>query len=187
MAFGQTTYELTLWRASLGLFVGALVAAILVVGITVVPMSHYPAQEGGLIGAPWERIRGTVLLVFVFAFICFSVGLLLVGIPSWVALHRRGLRGWRIAGILGVATTFAVSVAFSVLPLVFHPSNSTYSASDGGVATVINYHLTLFGWMEILSQSLQLAVIGGIVGWTIWRIAYRSITTGPVFDPTGSL
>lgn len=115
------------------------------------------------------------LTIFISSFVVWLAGLAVCGTPCWYVLHKRGLRSWYTAALLGVTLTFLVSFAiqtdlFQLLPA---PINSNYSASDNGGPLIVNNRLTPHGWWETAYGSLINGVAGMVVALVIWRIAYR--------------
>jgi hypothetical protein len=168
-----TTDKPTVRRAMVALAIGALVGAVLVLATSLVPAFLYPASAGGLGGAPWERIRNSILLISIFAFPIFLVGLLVVGAPAWVLAHRFGYRRWYHAMALGGVLTFLTTFSLNTVPYLLPVDpGSGYSAGDSGGDTIVNGRLTAHGWSEGGRRSLALALAGAIVGLTVWYTAY---------------
>lgn len=122
----------------------------------------------------WLRLRNQTLLFSILGSIVFFVGIVALGVPGWIAMHRLGRRQWYDAVVLGALLAFLGDLAMSYGPLVLHSPGSDYSAWDGGVATVIHYRLTAQGWRFLFEGALLEAVAGALAGLTIWGIAYRA-------------
>lgn len=159
-------YVTTLSRAALAIAVGAAVGALIVVAVLVA----LPAYRYGddLVA------RGQlsfIAFVAVAAFAVWAIGLTVIAIPCWRILHRRGWRDWRAAIVLGFVLTFVTYLALSTgFGLGF---GSGYSAGDGGGMTVVNGRLTAHGWSRALAAAALQGAIGMVVGWMVWRVAYR--------------
>jgi len=164
----RVQYETTPGRVILALLAGAMVGACLVAASSILSMELYSSNDPKLLELIWLG-----LFVGNGAFVIFAVGLSLVGGPAWLLLHNLGWRGWPEAIAVGILLTFAASLCLqSGWPLP-PPTKSTYSADDSGGPLIINNIVTAHGWTIFVQQSMQLSIVGGIVGLTIWRIAYR--------------
>ena len=65
---------------------------------------------------------------------------------------------------------------FALIPFVlFHYSNlrQWYAMTALGTLTMVSISLYAFKGLAAGSGLMTLAAIGGIVGWVIWRVAYR--------------
>jgi len=65
---------------------------------------------------------------------------------------------------------------FAVIPFVLlHISNlrQWYAMTGVGVLTMVSLSLYAFKGVGTGSALVMLAATGGIVGWVIWRVAYR--------------
>ncbi|MCZ0738226.1 hypothetical protein [Phreatobacter sp. AB_2022a] len=159
-------YQATPSRAVLGIAGGAAVGAVAVVAL----LLGIPLYLEGESFA--DRVRfPTVAFAAAVAFAIWAVGLSIVAVPCWRILHRRGWRDWRAAIALGFALTFLANLALSTgFGFGF---GSGYSAGDGGGMTVVNGRMTIHGWSRALAGALFLSPLGMLVGWAVWRIAYR--------------
>jgi hypothetical protein len=123
---------------------GSLAAAVIVV------VSIASLMQGGF-EAFWNGVV-VAFLFFLFSLPVWAVGLIVVGMPGWAALHALGWRSpWVGAGFGGVATL----VVSWVLGLGLNPS------------------LADEPW-ELLPIAGLLALIGAVVGWVAARAAYGS-------------
>ena len=135
------------------------------------------ATMGALSVAAWlvgpamvSQERGAEFLLFatfVTAWVVWVVGLTLVGAPLWVVFERAGRRTPPYALGLGAAATF---IASALLLLLMDMGGSS---SLDGRDVVINGRRTAYGWSLLLSGAGLMALAGAMVGWTVWRIAYR--------------
>lgn len=78
--------------------------------------------------------------------------------PVWLALHIAGRRG----PVSAAATGFAVTLLLFV-------SAQTYGVGVSDAATLG------LRWTSALATSLLLGLIGGAIGWAMWKIAYRRV------------
>ncbi len=90
------------------------------------------------------------LYSFVISFPFFMVGLILVGIPTWWALHRAGVR---TRGSFVVVAAIESAIAGALVFRVFLPGS------------------------EIVAPLL--AIPGGLAGWAIWTYGYTPIKPPP--------
>lgn len=83
--------------------------------------------------------------------------------PVWLALHIAGRRGPVSAAVTG----FAVALLLFVSSQTYGLGGFSFSASDAAT----------FGlrWISAIATSMLLACVGGAIGWTMWRIAYRRV------------
>jgi hypothetical protein len=154
-------------RAILALLVGALTGGILAPIVVLIAAVFTSAAL-----SPGDVAVQFLILGSVYAFVCFATGLALIGVPAWLVLHGLGLRRRIHAASLGVVLTFGVT-----LFLLTMLSTSVYSASSGGETTIVNGAITAHGWIEFIQMAALISMIGGIVGLTIWSIAYRRVQT----------
>jgi hypothetical protein len=179
-------YELTIKRAVLALAAGEIFGTIILSILGAFPFPSAALRSHGGVDLDWTNFLSAVVSVIPFVAIVFGIGLLIVGVPGWVLLHRNGWRGWRAALAFGFVATAGLDLAaFAVFPVLISVEG-TYSASDDGGPTIINGHVTLHGWTEFAEQAITLGAVSAIVGWVIWRIAYRkaasSDTTADAFE-----
>lgn len=134
--------------------VGALVvgtltgSALLAVGVIAT------ALVTGLVhGAPDEALGGGLLiavLFLLFSLPIWAAGLIVVGIPGWIALHALGWRSRWAGATFGGGATF---IAALILGLRFNALNRGNP------------------W-EVSLMAGVLALIGAVVGWMVVRHAY---------------
>jgi hypothetical protein len=159
-------------RMARGLFVGAVAGAMIVtlpIALSVNLGDGFAHAFGGILGL------GSV--VFVCAFLVWFSGLVVVGVPSWLILHRLGYRGIVAACVLGFVATSFVSLAiqsnFFALPSPTSTNGATQMISGSEGPTEINYRLTRLGWKYALKASAELGAIGIAVAVAVWTTAYR--------------
>lgn len=71
---------------------------------------------------------------------------------------------------------FGGVLLFALIPFVLlHISNlrQWYGLTAIGVLTMVSLSFYAFKGIEAGAGLVMLAIIGGIVGWVIWRVAYR--------------
>ena len=140
----MVTYEITMKRAMLALVVGAAVGGFVML-LTVLFIGQ-PFMVA--ISSIWQDPFGWLLVGLTLAAM-WGLGIVVLGIPSWTLLHLNGWRKCWMSVLLG-ALLPSVIVAW----LVFLESKS-------GVSMGFDFSM------------LIPAGIGMLVGWAIWRIAYR--------------
>lgn len=168
-------YVTTLPRAAMSLLAGALVAGPATILIMLAPA----------IGSSVYDLK-TFVAQFAFASIAavivYALGLLVLAAPIWALLHNRGHRSWRSAITLGGALGFTVTLLLYLWPTFpIRPEGS--SASFGGSAGMLveDNVVTSLGWTTFLGYSSVYALVCALVGFLIWRLAYR---TDPSFSDT---
>src|SRR5262245_11435366 len=159
-------------RATVALAAGAVVGSLGTVAPTLLVGLLCIGEPGGF------RSQHVGLLVFmlVAAFIVWTVGLVLVGVPIWWLFHRKGRRSRWTAVAVGAVVTFLLNLGLDAGSSVLMQLDSgSYSASDSGGQTIINDHLTAHGWWNAIQGSILLAIVGVIVALVVWQIAYRRV------------
>lgn len=155
-------------NAIAALIVGAAVGAVATNLPVVVMGLLYIGEPGGF------QSQHIPLLVYMFAlaFIVWGVGLILVGVPIWWLLHKKGLRSWWMAVLLGAVAAavcnFALNLAMT-LPI------ENASLGDSGGQSMIDGELTAYGWWSLVRGAAAIGVVGALVAAVIWRIAYRRV------------
>lgn len=162
------TYTTTRVRVVAAVFAGAVVGATVVAGEYLFSMLQpHPILN------PHQTVR-IVMLVFVGAFVVWLLGLLVLGCPVWRVLHRRNVRGWPSAVLIGVVLTFLASFLLTLAPsLLIRSAGGSSFLGDSGGMIIVNTSLTPHGWVVYSEWSLLFSVMGALVGWVIWRVAYR--------------
>ena len=112
-----------------------------------------------------------VMWTFVIAFVVWAIGLVVVGLPLWWLLHKKGVRRWWVAALCGAVAAFVGS--FALYLALTLPGGGSYS--DSGGHTMIDGELTAYGWQSIVLGAAEIGVCGAIVAAVIWRIAYRRV------------
>ena len=165
-------YKTTPFRAASALPAGVLAGSAVVVAGTVGPLAFLKSDTGNLIGGPAPHGVTALMAVGGISLVGFAIGLLVLAIPAWWAMHRTGRRSWRDALTLGAALSLAVCAILLLLQFVGQ-GEVAYSAWDSGGATVINGHLTAHGlWGRVLGVA-WVTLAGAFAGLAVWRVAYR--------------
>lgn len=157
-------YETSVLRAVLALIVGAVAGGVIVSAVLSISFT---------MDAPGARFSPALaLLIFVYAFVVWGAGLFAIAPLPWIALHVTHRRGWPYAVILGGLATFVTMLAFLTngFGLV---NRSGFSATDAVGPTWIDGWITGRGWLEAAEMAGIVALIGTVVGFAVWRVAYR--------------
>ena len=109
---------------------------------------------------------------FIIALMGWLFGIVLIGGPIWRLLHKAGKRQWYVALVTGAAIPFFVPLAYQT---GFFTGQNFFGSSyyGSGGQQRIDGALTAFGWKMAFLQSFHSAVAGGVIGLTVWLIAYR--------------
>ena len=116
----------------------------------------------------WDKGRRA----FIGAMIGWLFGIVLFGGPIWRLLHKAGKRQWYVALVAGAAIPFFVLFAYQT---GFFTGQNFFGSSYYGRGgwQRIDGTLTAFGWKITFLESFRFAVAGGVIGLTVWVIAYR--------------
>lgn len=161
------TYTTSVGRVAMAIAAGTLTGAAL---IAVWSMVGANAVDAVL-------LRGA-LVVFVYAAVVWSMGLIVVASVPWSILHYFEYRNWPVAVGLGSILTFIVVSGFLTNGFGAYTGSGGFSAADSGGPTWVDGHLTTYGWREAFSFAAICSVAGAIVGFVVWRMAYRTAETG---------
>jgi hypothetical protein len=165
-----TRYDTTMLRIVLALAAGALAGAFVTAFVyfwgTVRVNGFQSTLDYGL---------GPSLLIFIYAFAVWAIGLIVFSLPFWWVLHKFQLRHWLVAAVLGAAVTFFVSLGIATRGFDLIPPSSSYSASDVGGPTIVDGRLTPHGWWAAVQSTLMLSILGVFVVLVVWRVAYRKV------------
>jgi hypothetical protein len=119
-------------------------------GILVVLWSFWGVTDMQYLRQYWRR---DATGVFVYAVFVWAVGLIVIAPGPWLILHRMGKRHWLVAVALGSALTFAVAL--------------------GLLQDAFGLHNSVVDQLEASNFALVSSTLGGIVGFVVWRTAYR--------------
>jgi hypothetical protein len=100
----------------------------------------------------WWQLVGVTLFYAQFTTPVFAIGLCVFGAPGWYLLHRYNFRGWMSPTILGAALTSVANFLLDSPPVI---------------ATAVDLH-------GRVAWALVMGIVGGLTGFVMWRIAYRS-------------
>ena len=140
-------YETTTLRGTLAVFGSAFVGGFLYV--LIVTISSFIADRHN--GYPFRLLLDDFVflgLVGLGISIVWLVGIFAFGLIPWMVLHDYGYRQWY----------FAVAAGAVIPPVIFSAIS-----------------LFIFDDLEFGFFSLILCPSGAIVGWSMWRIAYRRV------------
>lgn len=132
---------------------------------------------------PQSALEAVSAFLFVFALWTLNVGVFLAvfaGIP-WAVLHLIGFRSWWIAPLAGFAVAFAVAFFMTTQGGQSYPELRT-STWIQGRATMIDGRITpygqsLYGPVAATRNGALFGVVGAVIGFVLWRIAYRRPST----------
>uniref|UniRef100_UPI0035C9B84B hypothetical protein n=1 Tax=uncultured Sphingomonas sp. TaxID=158754 RepID=UPI0035C9B84B len=86
-----------------------------------------------------------------------------IGGPVWLLCHAVGRRGpWMAAGV-GALAGFALFLG-----------GQTYGFGAFAVPAT-DAQTLLFRWISAAATSVLLALVAALIGWTMWRVAYRRV------------
>lgn len=103
-----------------------------------------------------------ILAFFVGAFFC-ALAITAVAAPIWLMLHAVGKRGPSYAAMLGAGCGFTLFLFAQTYGFGLYP------APPSDLQTL------LFRWLSGAATSLILAILAGLIGLLMWRIAYRRV------------
>jgi hypothetical protein len=126
------------------------------------------AAVGGLFAAILVSI-GTgpqpfaMLVGFVVGMVITAMLAVAVGGPIWLVCHVFGRRGPGMAALVGAIAGFALFLG-----------GQTYGFGVFEMP-VTDAQTLLFRWLSAIATSLVLALVAALIGWTMWRVAYRRV------------
>ncbi len=165
MARTGSEYRLAPACVGLAILAGALTGAIVVT----LHWLNMVVHVLGLAYLTGGGVHGAVVFL-IGAFLAWLAGLVLIGGPAWWLLHRHGFRGWRAAGLAGMAATFAAGL---ILAIPLPHTGGGYSEADRSGVLIENDQLTAYGWEKAAEGAFLLSFVGGAVALVVWRVAYR--------------
>ena len=158
-------YEATLPRAVLGFCIGvALLTAIQPIAMVI--------DGTDFDGRPTPRLSmlGLAVAFFYIPFVPYLIIVGLLAVPIWIFFHRRGGRSWYHAIAAGAADGFILIFVRLSLTMLFQTAH--WEASDAFVPVPDG---SWGDWLAVIKAALLPAVVGGIIGSIVWRIAYRRV------------
>jgi len=141
-------YETSLDRAGLALGAGALVGGVFACILTGIGSGFAPL---------------TLFVGFVIGMVITAMAAVGIGGPLWLILHVAGRRGPFAAALTGAVAGFALFLG-----------GQTYGFGLFD-APLTDQRTMLFRWLSAIAVSLILALVSALIGWTMWRVAYRRI------------
>jgi hypothetical protein len=136
-------------NAAGGVIMGTFVGASLSGGVVFVNLVVSAALTGNLdAGLGGGLVLG--VLFFLFSLPVWAGGLILVGLPGWIALHALGWRSRRAGAAFGAVATFVVSWV---------------------LVMALNAPDTSQPWIPLAIAGV-LALIGTVVGWVMMATGY---------------
>jgi hypothetical protein len=159
MSNTRSRYEVTSRRAAVGLASGAVCGAVLVVGFELVlsvadGVAEAAAGRTTVIGSAFASAAPIFVLSFLVAFVAYGAGLVCLAGPLWALLHVYGARSAPVAVLLGAAL-------------------------NGGVIFLLYAGVIEPRFFRLVAAA-AFALAGAIVGFIVWRVAYRRAT--PIED-----
>lgn len=141
-------YEASLDRAGLALTAGGAVGGLFAAGLVTVGsgLDPFPMLIGFLVGA----------VITVMAVVA-------IGGPVWLLCHALDRRGPWSAVSVGALAGFALFLGGQTYGF------GIFGMPPGDPPTV------LYRWTSAIATSLVLALLSALIGWTMWRVAYRRI------------
>lgn len=141
-------YETTLDRAGLALAAGGLVGGLFAAVLVLI----------GSGGAPLALLVG-----FVVGVVITTMAAVAIGGPVWLVCHAFGQRGPWMAILVGALAGFALFLG-----------GQTYGFGLFAMP-VTDTQTLLFRWISAVATSLILSLVAALIGWTMWRVAYRRV------------
>ena len=141
-------YEASLDRAGFALVAGGLVGGAFAAALVTV--------SSGI--APLEITVG-----FVVGAVITAMAAVAIGGPVWLVCHAFGRRGPGMAALVGALAGFALFLG-----------GQTYGFGLFDMP-VTDAQTLLFRWISGVATSLILAAVAALIGWTMWRVAYRRV------------
>jgi hypothetical protein len=144
-------HRTTALRVAAGLIAGALVGGAL---ITVFYVVGRQAESH----APMLVLAAETPLAWLLLSLGWLTGMTLLGGPVWWLLHRLGGRGWPWLTALGALVPALVIAAVWLAERL--AGGHGYAATADEIA-------------EEVGLMVAFGAVGGVTGWTVWRVAYR--------------
>ena len=106
--------------------------------------------------APLEIVVG-----FLVGTVVTAIAAVALGGPIWLVCHAFGLRGPGVATSVGGLAGFALFLGGQTYGFGLFDMPPTDSAT------------LAFRWLSGVATSVILATVSALIGWTMWRVAYR--------------
>lgn len=141
-------YEGSLDRAGLALGAGGVVGGLFAVALVAIGTGPDPLalSVGFAIGA-----------------VITAMAAVAIGGPVWLLCHALGRRGPGMATGVGALAGFALFLG-----------GQTYGFGVFAMP-VTDAQTLLYRWISAAATSVVLALVAAVVGWTMWRVAYRRV------------
>ena len=95
------------------------------------------------------------------------IGIVPLGDLTWLICHLKGWRKFYTAIIAGATMSFVSAFAYNT------HSSPGFSSNYGDAILWKNGVITQFGLSVAFYDSLKFAMLGALIGFVTWRIAYR--------------
>lgn len=141
-------YETTLDRTGFALGAGSLLGGATVVLLVLLGGARDPLS-----------LAGWFLLGTAFS----SIAITAVAGPLWLVMHVAGLRRGHHAAMIGAASALAILVGAQ-----------TWGFGLLGMPPIDNNTL-LYRWISAVLTSGVVALVAGLIGLAMWRVAYRRV------------
>lgn len=141
-------YEASLDRAGLALGAGGGVGGLFAAGLVTIGSGFdpFPMLIGFLVGA-----------------VITAMAVVAIGWPIWIVCHALDRRGpWSAVGV-GALAGFALFLGGQTYGF------GIFAMPPGDTPSL------MYRWMSAIATSLVLALVSGLIGWTMWRVAYRRV------------
>ncbi|MGE3066051.1 MAG: hypothetical protein AB7K67_10720 [Hyphomicrobiaceae bacterium] len=154
-------YGTTALRAVAALIAGTITGGVLVAGFAIASGTLRP-----------ESVIADFTVIFIAAAVVWAGGLFLAAPLPWIVLHRLGWRRWPVAVALGAVLSFLAVLglmtnAFGLIPW----DGISVADNDGPMWT--DGRITAHGWADALDVAALCGAAGTVVGFVVWRVAYR--------------
>lgn len=141
-------YEASLDRAGLALGAGGGVGGLFAAGLVTIGSGFdpFPMLIGFLVGA-----------------VITAMAVVAIGGPIWIVCHALDRRGpWSAVGV-GALAGFALFLGGQTYGF------GIFAMPPGDTPSL------MYRWMSAIATSLVLALVSGLIGWTMLRVAYRRV------------
>ena len=127
---------------------------------------------GGVVGGAFAAVLVTIgsgiapleiTVGFVVGAVVTAMTAVAIGGPVWLVCHAFGRRGPGMASFVGACAGFALFLG-----------GQTYGFGLFEMP-VTDTQTLLFRWISGVATSVILALVAALVGWTMWRVAYRRV------------